>query len=330
MSRVNKTTGFAVDSNVIDRYLSALGSSLQNKTKWLRHKLLFPFLATLPSSVAYRLANLIGKRDAKNDVSRQPLIDGMTQLFPEQAQKTAWLETQICRHFQMMARDMLDCFRMPKFTREKNSEELRVNNVEKLIEARDSGRGVIMIISHFSRFFMLGPGLKFSGVQFGMLTTMVDDSHPYYDAVDRWYISTKLHNTQMFSRGSWITTADDPRKIFRALKSGEIILIALDGNETSSPKRLSFPFCGGELSLPEGIVRIAEKTGARLIYAGTSDRGRGVDITLHSLPDNPHEALRTAVGILEQELQKNPWQWWLWPGLKPLWLPGTNKTDGVG
>jgi lauroyl/myristoyl acyltransferase len=167
-----------------------------------------------------------------------------------------------------------------------------------------------MIISHFGRFFMLGPGLKFAGLEFGMLTTMADERHPSYDTIDRWYVSTKLYNTQLFSRGTWITTGDDIRRVYRCLQGGEIMLIALDGNETNNPARMEYPFCKGTLSLPGGIVRIAEKTGAKMVYASTIDNGVGVTITLSALPDTPQEAMQAAVALLEQDMCNGPWHWW--------------------
>lgn len=246
----------------------------------------------------------------------------MLRLFPQLREDPERLQRLVEDHYLMLARDTLDCFVMPGFTGENTRELLRVSGVEHLLEAGKAGRGVIMIISHFGRFFMLGPGLKLAGVEFGMLTTMPDERHPYYDAVDRWYISTKLRNTQLFSRGTWVTTVDDPRRIYKTLRSGEIMLIALDGNETTSRKRYEFPFLNGTLSLPEGIVRIAEKTGAKLAYAAAIDGGRAVDIVVHPLPDEPVAALGAAVRLLERDLLVHPSQWWQWGGVDALWRPG--------
>lgn len=251
----------------------------------------------------------------------------MLGVHPILAQDDVLREALISHYFQMMAKDMLDCFRMPGFTPEKSKDLIRVNNIEALANAKAAGKGVILVISHFGRFFMLGPGLKFAGHEFGMFTTVVDERHPLYDPVDRWYIATKLHNTQLFSRGSWITTGDDHRMIYRALKSGEVILIALDGTETSSNKRVSFPFLGGTLSLPEGIVRIAARTGARMVYAATIERGQGVEINLHALPDSPLAGLGEAVRILEQDVTAFPWQWWQWAALGSLWRAGAPENQ---
>ncbi|MBS4095585.1 MAG: hypothetical protein KGZ83_01965 [Sulfuricella sp.] len=289
--------------------------------KWLRHRVVFPALALLPAALGYRIASRIGRRDALRHPARAAVMHGLLTIHPHLANEPQHLEALLDHYFRMMAKDMLDCFRMPAFTPRNTHELIRVAGIDKLAAAKAAGKGVILIISHYSRFFMLGPGLKFAGQEFGMFTTVVDERHPHYDPVDRWYIATKLHNTQLFSRGSWITTGDDRRKIYRALEAGEVILIALDGTETSSPTRYDFPFLGGILSLPEGIVRIAARTGAKMVYAATVEEGDGVAINIHPLPDDPVAGLGEAVRILERDVIAYPWQWWQWAAHGALWRP---------
>jgi lauroyl/myristoyl acyltransferase len=108
------------------------------------------------------------------------------------------------------------------------------------------------------------------------------------------------------------------------------MLIALDGNETSSRTRYEFPFCGGTLSLPEGIVRVAKRTGAKLVYAAAVDHGDTVEIKLSPLPDDPLAALGEAVRHLEENLLANPAQWWQWAGVGALWSPAPPADDKAG
>ncbi|OGT74983.1 MAG: hypothetical protein A3H44_15220 [Gammaproteobacteria bacterium RIFCSPLOWO2_02_FULL_57_10] len=291
--------------------------------KRIRLKILFPAMAWLPEKIAYALANLIGWYDWRTKQSERSAIEKALHSIPVFGDRDITLWSR--RYYQMMARDTLDCFRMPNFTPGNTNRLIRVNNAEALAAAKAAGNGVIMVISHFGRFFMLGPGLKFSGLEFGMLTTDVDERNPHYDTIGRWYINTKLHNTQLFSRGTWITIGDDHRRIYRALREGEIMLIALDGMESNSSSRILFPFLGGILSLPEGIVRIAATTGAKLVYAATVDHGYGVEINIYGLPDDPRQAMGAAVGILERDIIARPWHWWQWTGLGVLWQTETKQ-----
>jgi len=289
--------------------------------KWLRHRVVFPLLAFLPMRTGYAVARRIGLHDAKHSIMRPAIAHGMLTIYPDLARDQAHLEELLEHYFQMMARDMLDCFRMPRFSKSNMNSVLRVHHADLLDDAKAAGKGVILIISHYSRFFMLGPGLKFAGHEFGMFTTMVDERHPHYDPIDRWYVATKLRNTQLFSRGTWITTGDDPRRVYRALDAGEIMLIALDGTETNSTSRLKYPFMGGILTLPEGILRIASKTQAKMVFVSTVEHGYEVDIYINELPNDPQEGLAKAIQLLERDIIKYPWQWWQWAALASLWQP---------
>ncbi|MCK9172754.1 lysophospholipid acyltransferase family protein [Desulfuromonas thiophila] len=298
--------------------------SVRPALKRLRYRCLFPLLAVLPSNVGYRLASLVGYCDAWLHPLRHPICHAMAQMLPDLATNDALLRRQARRYWRMLACDTLDGFRMPGFNRCNTRNQIELQGIEALARAQADKRGVILVISHFGRFFMLAPGLGLAGYPFAMLTTVVDERHPSYDATDRWHIATKLRHALDFSAGDWITTGDDPRRIYRCLRDGQTVLIALDGNETNNPQRIEFPFLGGTLSLPESIVRIARATGARLVYAATRDqsRGAGVRIELYDLPDDPQQALAAAVQQLESDLRQTPWQWWLWPAAAALWRPG--------
>lgn len=297
--------------------------------KWLRYRVAFPLLSVLPRSLGYRIVARIGNWDENHDVNRNAIASGLIRVFPYLTQQPDYLKILLQHHYRMMARDTLDCFLMPRFTPSNAANMIRVEHAEVLSEAQAVGKGVIMVISHYGRFFMLGPGIKFAGMEFGMLTTVVDERHPSYDPVDRWYIATKLHNTQLFSRETWVTTADDPRALYRSLKAGKIMLVAMDGTETSSPNRTNLPFLGGTLSIPQGILRVATKTGARLVFASVKEEGYGVKISLHALPDEPMSALVEAARLLECDVIAYPWQWWQWAATGALWHPdpGTDTSQ---
>lgn len=295
--------------------------------KRFRLQRLYPLIARLPSGLAYWLATQIGHADAKfrrgvmSDELRV-VADNVQKLLPDRAgaRLDACLDAYACT----MSRDKLDCFFMPRFGKEKPGEFIKVEGLEHLDQAKANGTGVVLIISHFGRFFMLGPALGLNGHPFGMLTTVVDERHPSYDPVDRWYMQHKLANTQMFSRDDWITTLDSHRRIFRTLGEGKVLLMALDGGETNSEKYVQFPFMGGTLTLPGGIVRVATATAAKLVYAAVYENADdfGVTVRIYPLPDAPLVAMAKAVEILEEDLKEMPWQWWMWPSLDHLWKAG--------
>lgn len=297
---------------------------LNSKAFRLRH--LFPFLARLPRALAYGIATRIGRYDAGNRHGYmyndlQAIEARILEVLPDQGSHQESGQVGICACASMMARDMLDCFYMPKLLVEPPGPFINVSGLEYLSDAYSAGRGVIMIISHFGRFYMLGPALGLNGFPFSMLTTRVDASNPCFDEIDLEYVRAKLANTQIFSGQDWITTGHPPRKIHRLLGEGKIMLVALDGFDTNSSTRLEFSFLQGTLSLPASIARIASATGARLVYVATSDNleNPGVSVRIHPLPDDPNRAMALAVSILERDIKERPWQWWMWPAMPAIW-----------
>ncbi len=295
--------------------------------KWLRYRLVFPFISLLPQALSYRIARRIGRSDARSHPSRAAIARGMVRLFPRLTDDPAGLAILLERHFMLMAKSTLDCFQMQRLDPESAGRLIAVRGIDHLARARAAGRGVIIIISHFGRVSLLGPGLGYSGQRSGMLTTMVDQRNPHLDSIDRWFHSTNAANIQSHLGGPWITTGDSPRLIYQSLKAKEAIIIVMDGLETNSEARASLPFLGGTLSLPGGILRIASKTGASMVYASTLDREVGTEINLHSLPDDPEAGLAEAVRIFERDLEAEPWQWWLWEALDAMWQVDARNSD---
>lgn len=293
--------------------------------KWLRFRLLFPALAKLPFGLAYRLASRIGSWDARHAASRAGVEQGMLTIHPELANDRVHLETLVDHYYRMMARDTLDCLMFPRYTPAIARELLPVANIEILSEAKQAGKGVILVVGHFGRTFMFMPGLSFAGHEVGLLHTPVDERNPYIDAIERRYFQTKLRNGRLFSRSTWVTTADSQRNIYRSLAAGEVFTIAFDGTESASRARVEFPFLGGTLALPDGVARIAAKTGAKLVYATAFDHGPGVEIIIHRLPDDPFAAISEAVRLLENDVIAYPWQWWQWAAHGALWRSGSTN-----
>lgn len=288
--------------------------------RW-RYKVIYPLLARLPRRVAYLIAGRLGRWTARIHPLRDLVAQGMVRVFPDLAQDPARLADYVVRYYQFQSRDILDCFVMPKLTPSNLDGFLRVNNIEVLNQACSAGKGVILAIGHFGRYFMLGPALQFLGHGFGLLTTELSDDNPHYDPVELWYVRTKLQHGHDFCRGTWVTMDGDHRRIYRALQAGETMLIAFDGLETNSKGRLNFPFLGGTLSLPEGMLRIMMRTGAKMVFASTVERDLGLEMTLYSLPDEPQAAVAAAVQLLEKDILRYPWLWLQWVALGALWIP---------
>ncbi len=291
--------------------------------KRLRYHGLFRPLAALPPPLAYRVAGLIGHLDCRRNAAARAAIDqGLARAFPElpESVRGSWVR----EYFAMLARETLDTFTMPART-PTNSDgllRLRPGSLEVLRAARGDGRGVIIAMAHYGRPNMLALALGLAGERLGMLTMAIDERNRDLDPVDRAYLERKIHTLLGFIQGSWFSLGDDLRQLYGALERGETLVLLMDAHTPERPqRRWTVPFLAGELSVPSGIARLAEYTGAGIVYGVAHQSGWGVEAELRRLPDQPEAALRAAVAELERDVRGAPWLWWQWNILELIWTP---------
>ena len=290
--------------------------------RWLRYHAVFRPIATLPADIAYRGASFIGRVDSLCDpAGRKAYSRGLAAVFPELSGKT--LDHYSRLHSEMMARELLDVFRLPRIGTGLSSIG-DVLGLEVLKEARKEGRGVILAMGHYGRPIMLGARLAAESERVGMVTQAVDMRNPQLNFVERGFLQRKTRNTLGVTQGSWITIDDSMRRLYTELNKGEIIAVLFDLYEPVAERRLQRPFLGGALEVPRGIERVAASCGARIIYGVATDNGGRIHAELRSLPEEPHNAFSAAVSELEKDIAKAPWQWWQWNMLDLIWKTSRN------
>ncbi len=288
--------------------------------KQLRYHALFRPLAALPAALAYRAAAAIGSLDkALNASQAKRVADGLTKVFPRLADNPRHLEHLVQRHFQMLARETLDVFRMPRIGQQDGIELMRLTDIAPLAQAEAEGKGTILIMSHYSRLNMLLLRVALAGHPLGMLTVDISERNPALSPVDRRFLQRKVGNLLSHIGGRWVTLGDDMRGLYKGLKQGETIVMLMDAYNPQFQLNRSYPFLGGRLRLADGIERIAARTGARLLYGSVHEQGWRLNVELTRLPDDPAEAMGAAVALLENKVREMPWQWWQWGIIDRLW-----------
>jgi lauroyl/myristoyl acyltransferase len=294
-----------------------MNSGLQFWLKKIRMRVVFPLLARLPAKLSYQLATFIGYLDYKylNTAERLEVAQQMRQVPVFDAQHIDNYALQFC---QLMARDTLDSYRMSRMTAANMAHQLDVVGLAHLVAAEQRGKGVLLLVPHYGRYFMLGPALRFLGHGFGVFTTAITEATAP-DENWRTYLTQKLKNGFMFCQGEWITSDDSPLRIYNCLKAGHSLLMAFDGVESTSDKKMSVPFLGGTAHLATGSLRIAKRTGAAMIYVSVKEQGAGLKFELTALPEDPELALEQAAALLAKDIEEMPWHWWLWRALPRVW-----------
>ena len=286
-------------------------------TKRFVYRRALPVVSQLPRGVAYPLVTRLGKRyfwQHERDwvhAYRTGLSVGLNEATGEQ------LDTWTRAHFGMLARETLDVYRLPGLSRQSSFPWGKLEAAELLGD--DSGQGKIIVMAHMGRPVLLSTALGLAGLSIGMLSQVVDARNPNLDEPTRGFLLHKMNHVVRLSGGRWVTTADNLRVMYDALQQGESIIIMMDLVEPDLRRRMSFPFLGGQLHLPPGIVRIAQRVGARLYYGRALDRGAKASCSVVPLPLDPVLALRVATQLLEADVKEVPWQWWQWNNFQLMW-----------
>ena len=291
---------------------------------WLRYYAVFQNLARLPLPLAYRAASRIGQLDyQRQPAARQYIETGMQQILPAHLAGPAQREQYIQAYFGMMARELLDTFVMVRMRPQRQHLlTLAAGSLDVLHAARRGGRGVIIAMNHYSRINMLLLALALAGERLGMLTMVTDERNRDLDPVSRRYLQFKIGTLVHFIQGRWITLADDMRVLYQALAQGETIVLLLDSHTPDRvQKKLHAPFFEGSLSVARGVARLAEKTGAGIVYGVPHENGWRINAELRSLPEDPYQAVEAAVGELQRDIIRAPWAWWNWNTWQSIWTP---------
>lgn len=288
------------------------------KKKWA-YQWLWPSLARLPKRLAYPLAIKLDRR-FKGDLHRMHADwHGLQQVAKALPQAPTDHEFFHAR-WAMFARERLESYRLAHMTADDFLAQVTLTGAQDAHQAVAAGHGAVLIMAHFGRPVMLCSALAHTGLHIGMLTGSVDE-HTLVDPVDLWYHQVGMRNTLLHAKGRWVTLSDNLRLLYQALKEGEIIIIMMDV-PSAAAGNVSFPFLQGTLNLPQGVLRLVNKTGAKLLYGSATEiADHRVAAHIQRLNDNPEVAFREAVALFEQDVKKAPAQWWQWNNLPSLWSP---------
>jgi lauroyl/myristoyl acyltransferase len=192
-----------------------------------------------------------------------------------------------------------------------------VEGLEYLAEARESGRGAVVVGIHFGNPEMAVQGVAAAGFSVFGLTEPLKPQK-LSDFTD-WLRSRHGHEYRSVGFGA-------VKEAMRRLKKGGLIAILLDRDVTGTG--VPMQFCGAETAIPLGAVDLALRTGAYLIPAwawrigGYRFRIRiGPPLELvhtGSLDEDVRVNGERLLTMFEERLRADPGQWAV---LESIWRP---------
>ena len=259
---------------------------------WCVAKLPFSFQLLMAKGLSKLLLKYAGKRRKVTEIN-------LKLCFPEKSEEER--EKLLQENFLMSALGIIEiasCWFTDLKSREKHS---TLSGVENLEDAQAKGKGVILLIFHFTSM-EIGGSLLGHHVDFHAMYKP-NKKHPLVERMMRLGRLKHIHG---------LLTQDDAKKTLKCLKNNEIVWYATDQNY-GNKKGVFVDFFGTKASTVTAISKFAKMTGASIVpftHKRTKDL-KGLELTLHPALENfPGEsAEEDAIRIntfLEDFLKENP------------------------
>lgn len=266
----------------------------------------------LPMRWAYRLARLVAwlywifhRR------SRATLLTNLRQVLGPQADE-ATVRRTAREGFDHFAYGLVDFFRQPRLLAGELDQLIAsITGEEHLHEVVASGHGGILMIVHMGPWEAGGAWIAKRNVPL----TAVALSHA--GPIEEFFISRRER-----SGYRTVPLGQAARELLRAIKRGEMIVVAADRNFSASGTWVEF--FGRPALMPDGHIRIALRTGVPILPAflvRTRDlRVRIIiepPITLRKGQDDVLSGMRRCLEVTERYISQWPEQWMafsrIWP-----------------
>jgi Kdo2-lipid IVA lauroyltransferase/acyltransferase len=143
---------------------------------------------------------------------------------------------------------------LSRYTRENVASFTRCEGLEHYLEARDQGRGVLIITGHLGAWELSSFYHSLMGYPMSMVIRRLDN--PLVDS---------LVNQVRCLHGNRVLHKDDfARGLLSAMRAGETVGILMDTNMTP-PQGVFVPFFGIDACTASGLARVALRTGAAVL-----------------------------------------------------------------
>jgi len=268
----------------------------------------------IPPRLGYAFFSRLGDLSHdKSTTSRNNVYDNLRHVLGPQADP-ARIEQVARQIFRNQARNYFDLFRVASLSADQIRGLVTLHGLENIDQALAAGNGAVMFTAHYGNLDVAGQVFSLSGYP---LTVVAERLKP--EKLYQYVASLRA------SKGLKLIPSDDfLRPLFRALRNNEIIGLAADRNLTGTGTTIEF--FGAPALLPDGHVRLAQRTGAKLLPAFSLRR-----------PDNTFEAfaepafsvedsgdaerdvragMARLLAVLEKYIGEHPEQWVMF---QPIW-----------
>lgn len=241
-------------------------------------------------------------------IRKSVVIDNLKHAFPEFSEKR--INEIAYNSYKSFATALTEILYTPSIKRERIEKEVICVNPEKILEAYEDKKGVILLSAHFGNWEWLAISVA-SQINKKLNVVIKPQRNPY---VTKWMnkIRTKWTN-------DIVPLGISIRQVYQVLVQKEMVAMVAD--QRGPRESIKLDFFGRETAVYTGPAVLSLKTGAPLIYGiavrqdDYSYRVELNEISKDDLPKEYEEKLKVLcerqLKYLEEFIRKHPEQW-LW------------------
>jgi lauroyl/myristoyl acyltransferase len=278
------------------------------------YRLFGAVMPLVPPRIGYAFFTCLGDLAyAMSKASRENVLDNLRHVLGTQADKTR-LEQVARQVFRNQARNYYDLFRVASLSAAQIERLVTIHGLQHIDGALSAGKGLIVVSAHFGNLDVV---VQAFALRHYPITVIAEHLQP--EKLYQYVVSLRA------SKGIKIIPVDSfLRPLFKALRNNEIVGLAADRNLTETGTVVEF--FGAPALLPDGHVRLALRTGAKLAMAFSI---RKPDNTFEvfvepplplentgDLKEDVHSGMAKLVSILEKYIGQHPEQWVMF---QPVW-----------
>ncbi|MBS0506434.1 MAG: hypothetical protein JSR53_03520, partial [Proteobacteria bacterium] len=226
----------------------------------------FPALGHVPTVLPWRIVHWLGRDTSTTRRQTEEFLrQRFCRVFPgaTDAQHQQWARA----HLNMLATEMLDAMALHRLGMP-GGPRITLQGWEHVQALQQKQQGFILVLNHFDRLLTSAIALAHRGLTLHIVTMPVVDN-PALSAAQRDFILRKIAALKKITKGQWRISSESLRPVHQGLRKGQAWVILADAWSPDFAHMRKHAFLGGQLSLPTGIERLAESTGAALLHAST-------------------------------------------------------------
>lgn len=276
---------------------------------WRGFKVVQSVLEHLPRSWAYALA-VFAARFAWwfSPLARPRLEYNLQVACPELRDDPAALKRLSWKNFRNHAKAYADLMQLPKAHVEAMGDRLKVEGLERLEEAREIGKGLLVVAAHMGSYEEAAAIWSATQAPVSLFAEEVEPRTLF-----EWYRDTRAR------LGISVLTLDHGgiRKVLQALREKEIVITAIDRDIRGTG--FLMPFFGRVAPIPLGPAAIALRTGTPILPACVyrkPDDSFGVETAPLVIPKSNHSSRADQLRLtgqllraLEGFIRRHPEDW---------------------